>query len=133
MHALGVPTTKSIDVAVTTGEQVLRQDGPEPGGIFTRVAESHIRVGTFQYFSFKHDYESIKILLDYTIGRHYPELLGSKDYSEKSIQLLKLLTHKQSDLVAKWSALGFIHGVMNTDNFSLAGITIDYGFVRFYG
>ena len=126
MHALGVPTTRAL-CAVTTGEQVLRQDGPEPGGIFTRVAESHIRVGTFQYFSFKHDYESIKVLLDYTITRHYPKLLGLKNYSEKSIQLLKVLTLKQSDLVAKWSALGFIHGVMNTDNFSLAGITIDYG------
>ena len=126
MNTLGVPTTRAL-CAVTTGEEVLRQDGPEPGGIFTRVAESHIRVGTFQYFAFQGDQESIKTLLDYTIKRHYPQLGNLENDSDKSIELLKALTKKQSDLVAKWSSLGFIHGVMNTDNFSLAGITIDYG------
>ena len=126
MHALGVPTTRAL-CAVTTGEKVHRQDGPEPGGIFTRVAKSHLRVGTFQYFAFQHDYDSIKILIDYTIKRHYPELNKLDSYSDKSIQLLKIVTEKQSELISLWSSLGFIHGVMNTDNFSMAGITIDYG------
>ncbi len=126
MHSLGVPTTRALS-AVITGEHVVRQDGPEPGGIFTRVAASHIRVGTFQYFAFRNDQESIKILLDYSIKRHYPELIKLTDYKEKSIYLLKALIEGQSELISKWSALGFIHGVMNTDNFSLAGITIDYG------
>lgn len=125
MHHLGVPTTRAL-CALRSGEDVLRQDGSEPGGIFTRVAESHIRVGTFQYFSFKEDYESVEILLNYTVERHYPEL---KDLptGQKALGLVKVLTDKQSSLISKWSGLGFIHGVMNTDNFSLAGITIDYG------
>ena len=126
MHSLGVPTTRAL-CAVTSGETVFRQDGPEPGGVFTRVAESHLRVGTYQYFAFKNDIESIKVLLDYTVKRHYPELNDFTDRSAKAIELLKKLTNKQSDLIANWSALGFIHGVMNTDNFSMAGITIDYG------
>ncbi len=126
MHALGVPTTRAL-CAVTTGDHVFRQDGPEPGGIFTRVASSHLRVGTFQYFAFQKDIDSIKTLLDYTISRHYQSLEGLRSERDKSIELLKVLTIKQSELIAKWSALGFIHGVMNTDNFSLAGITIDYG------
>lgn len=123
MHVLGVPTTRAL-CAVSTGEEVYRQYGPEPGGVFTRVADSHIRVGTFQYFMFQQDLDGMKTLLDYTIKRHYPELKESKS---KAIDILKALTHKQSDLIAKWSSFGFIHGVMNTDNFSLAGITIDYG------
>ena len=126
MHALGVPTTRAL-CAVTTGDHVFRQDGPEPGGIFTRVAASHLRVGTFQYFAFKNDIESIKTLLDYTISRHYQNLIGLESYKEKSLELLKALTIKQADLIAKWSSYGFIHGVMNTDNFSMAGITIDFG------
>ena len=126
MHSLGVPTTRAL-CAVTTGEEVHRQDGPEPGGIFTRVALSHLRIGTFQYFAFGNDQEAVKTLLDYTLARHYPDLSKLTDYREKSIGFLKALIHKQSDLIAKWSTLGFIHGVMNTDNFSLAGITIDYG------
>jgi uncharacterized protein YdiU (UPF0061 family) len=126
MHALGVPTTRAL-CAVASGEHVYRQDGPEPGGVFTRVAASHLRVGTFQYFFFQKDIESMKTLLNYTINRHYPELQELESYKEKSLELLKALTFKQASLVAKWSSLGFIHGVMNTDNFSLAGITIDYG------
>jgi uncharacterized protein YdiU (UPF0061 family) len=126
MHALGVPTTRAL-CAVTTGEDVMRQYGAEPGGIFTRVADGHIRVGTFQYFAFKEDIESIKILLEYTIKRHYPELQKLDTISEKALALLIELTKKQSDLIAKWTSYGFIHGVMNTDNFSLSGITIDYG------
>lgn len=125
MHTLGVPSTRAL-CAVTTGEQVLRQFGPEPGGVFTRVAESHLRVGTFQYFMFKDDKNSIEILLNYTIARHYPEY-ENLPLKDKAIAFLKVLTKKQSELIAKWSSLGFIHGVMNTDNFSVAGITIDYG------
>ena len=126
MHSLGVPTTRAL-CAVTTGEEVHRQSGPEPGGIFTRVAASHLRVGTFQYFAIRNDLEAIKILLDYTIDRHYPELKSLHDDKSKVLKLLESLIDKQSNLVAHWSSLGFIHGVMNTDNFSVAGITIDYG------
>jgi uncharacterized protein YdiU (UPF0061 family) len=125
MHRLGVPTTRAL-CAVRTGEEVLRQDGPEPGGVFTRVAASHLRVGTFQFFSFQQDSQSVKTLLNYTVNRHYPDL-NKLPTDEKAIELLKALTHKQAQLVARWSALGFIHGVMNTDNFSMAGVTIDYG------
>ncbi len=126
MHALGVPTTRAL-AAVETGETVLRQFGPEPGGVFTRVASSHIRVGTFQYFAFKKDHENLKVLLDYTLKRHYSNLLSLKDQPERCLALLREFTRRQSDLVAKWSGLGFIHGVMNTDNFALDAITIDYG------
>ncbi|MEM7183367.1 MAG: YdiU family protein [Spirochaetota bacterium] len=125
MYALGVPTTRAL-AAVRTGEEVYRQFGPEPGGILTRVAPSHIRVGTFQYFAFRKDTEGIKILLDYTIEKHYPGLKG-KSYQNKSLGLLQQLSQRQVDLVAHWMSLGFIHGVMNTDNFSIAGITLDYG------
>lgn len=125
MNHLGIPTTRAL-CAVRTGETILRQNGPEPGGIFTRIAESHLRVGSFQYFSFRNDIESIKSLLEYSINRHYPEL-ETLTVSEKAMGLLKSLTQKQGDLIAAWSAQGFIHGVMNTDNFSIAGITIDYG------
>jgi uncharacterized protein YdiU (UPF0061 family) len=126
MNALGVPTTRAL-CAVTTGEEVHRQLGPEPGGIFTRVAQSHLRVGTFQYFAFREDIEAIEILLNYTIERHYPELLTLPSNRKRALHLLQSLATKQSDLIAQWSSLGFIHGVMNTDNFSMAGITIDYG------
>lgn len=126
MHALGVPTTRAL-CAVTTGEEVYRQSGPEPGGVFTRVAASHLRVGTFQYFAFRQDLEAIKILLNYTLKRHYSHIDLNADEQTKAISFLKELTLRQADLIAKWSSFGFIHGVMNTDNFSLAGITIDYG------
>jgi len=126
MHILDIPTTRAL-AAVSTGETIVRQFGAEPGGVFTRVAQSHIRVGTFQYFAFQQDGEAIKTLLDYTIERHYPQLKSLSSFSQKAIELLKELTKKQAQLIAKWSAIGFIHGVMNTDNFSLAGITIDYG------
>lgn len=125
MANLGVPTTRAL-AAVRTGEEVDRQDGPEPGGVFTRVAQSHVRVGTFQYFAFKNDFEAVEILLDYVVSRFYPELkdLPSPD---KCMGFLRSLTQRQSELIASWLALGFIHGVMNTDNFSAVGITIDYG------
>lgn len=125
MYALGVPTTRALAI-VTTGERVLRQDGPEPGGIMTRVAESYLRIGTFQYFWFRNDREALEILTDYTIRRHYPQI-QSQSLSERCLELLKLFAERQGDLVAQWYSLGFIHGVMNTDNCSLAGITIDYG------
>jgi len=126
MHSLGVPTTRAL-CAVTTGEEVYRQDGAEPGGIFTRVSPSHIRVGTFQYFAFQSDIESQKLLVDYTLKRHYPKLLELPSYKEKALELLKKIIEGQPRLIGQWSALGFIHGVMNTDNFSLAAVTIDYG------
>ncbi len=126
MFVLGVPTTRAL-AAVRTGEEVFRQFGPEPGGVFTRVAGSHIRVGTFQYFSFKKDLSSLKILLDYTIKRHYPELSHLSNLREKCLSLLKAFSLRQGNLIAQWSGLGFIHGVMNTDNCFLSGETVDYG------
>jgi uncharacterized protein YdiU (UPF0061 family) len=122
MHALGIPTTRSL-AAVATGEPVLRE-GPLPGAVLTRVASSHIRVGTFQYFAARGDTEGIRLLADYVIGRHYPELAGeARPYHA----LLAAVTARQADLIARWLLVGFIHGVMNTDNCSVAGETIDYG------
>lgn len=126
MHALGIPTTRAL-AAVQLDEKVYRQYGEEPAGIFTRVAKSHIRVGTFQYFAFKEDYEAIKVLLDYTLERHYPEISIQSSLNEKVLLFLKELSLRQADLIAKWSSFGFIHGVMNTDNFSVVPLTIDYG------
>ena len=125
MHALGVPTTRAL-CAVTTGERVMRMEGPEPGGIFTRVADSHVRVGTFQYFSNQEDLEALTLLTDYVIDRHYPDI-QQKDLGERCLELLRRFADRQGDLVAQWFGFGFIHGVMNTDNCSIAGITIDYG------
>jgi uncharacterized protein YdiU (UPF0061 family) len=125
MAALGVPTTRAL-AAVRTGEEVSRQFGPEPGGVFTRVAPTHVRVGTFQYFSFQNDLEAIEVLLKYVIERFYPEL-QNLSVGKQCIGLLQSLTCRQAELIAHWKSLGFIHGVMNTDNFSVIGITIDYG------
>jgi len=122
MAALGVPTTRAL-AAVTTGENVVRNT-LEPGGVFTRVAQSHVRIGTFQYFYARKDNESLKILADYVIERHYPDALNAANtYSE----LLKLIAARQAELIAQWMSFGFIHGVMNTDNVQIAGETIDYG------
>ena len=121
MAALGVPTTRAL-AAVTTGESVLRQEGSIPGGVFTRVASSHVRVGTFQYFASRGDTEAVKILADYVIDRHYPEC-AKGDY----VELLTKVMQAQARLIAKWMSLGFIHGVMNTDNTAISGETIDYG------
>lgn len=125
MNTIGIPTTRAL-AAVTTGENVYRQFGPEPGGIFTRVALSHLRVGTFQYAYFQNDKASLEKLLDYTINRHYPEI-SNLPLKQKALKLLEIVSQKQGELIAQWSAVGFIHGVMNTDNCSVAGITIDYG------
>jgi len=119
MHALGVPTTRAL-AAVTTGERVYRER-PLPGAVLTRVASSHIRVGTFQYFASKGDAEGVRILADYTIARHYPEHAG--DYRGFFAAVLS----RQCELVARWLQIGFIHGVMNTDNMAISGETIDYG------
>ncbi len=126
MAALGVPTTRAL-AAVTTGETILRQDGPLPGAVFTRVAASHIRVGTFQYFAAQRDTEAVRQLADYAIARHYPQILDSKDASCRYAALLKSVVASQAELVAHWMSLGFIHGVMNTDNTAISGETIDYG------
>ena len=122
MHYLNIPSTRSLSI-VETGEYVMR-DRILPGGILTRVAKSHIRVGTFQYFFAKNDLVSLKILKDYTINRYYQkEIFGDKT----SLNLLKLISEKQAKLIALWQSIGFIHGVMNTDNTSIIGDTIDYG------
>lgn len=118
MHAFGVPTTRAL-AAVATGETVLRE-APFPGAVLTRVAQSHIRVGTFQYFAARRDVEALQALTDHVIARHYPEATGALD-------LLDRVAARQARLVAQWMGLGFIHGVMNTDNTQIAGETIDYG------
>ncbi len=118
MHALGVPTTRAL-AAVTTGETILRER-PFPGAVFTRVASSHIRVGTFQYFASRGDGEALQALTDHAIARHYPDADGA-------LELLDAVIAAQAKLVAQWLGLGFIHGVMNTDNTTISGETIDYG------
>jgi uncharacterized protein YdiU (UPF0061 family) len=120
--ALGIPTTRAL-AAVSTGEWVYREE-PLPGAILARVASSHIRVGTFQFFAARKDAEAVKVLADYTIDRHYPDLAGRPD---KYRDLLAAVVARQASLIAKWMGVGFIHGVMNTDNTSVAGETIDFG------
>lgn len=122
MHALNIPTTRSLAV-VTTGEPVMRET-LLPGAILTRVAASHIRVGTFEYVIRMGGAEGIKVLADYVIQRHYPEL-GEAD--DPYLALLRSVIERQASLVAKWLLVGFIHGVMNTDNMAISGETIDYG------
>lgn len=124
MFALGVPTTRSL-AAVSTGDNVVREE-LLPGGVFTRVAASHIRVGTFEFFAARRDLESLRALLDYTIERHYPEIKKSDSPSYYQ-DFIRAVANKQSALVSKWMSLGFIHGVMNTDNMSVSGETIDFG------
>ena len=122
MHALGIPTTRSLAV-VTTGETVMR-DNLLPGAILTRVASSHIRVGTFEYALHTADKQSLKLLADYTIGRHFPHITGSDN---PYLNLLSAVMDRQITLVTGWLRVGFIHGVMNTDNMAISGETIDYG------
>jgi uncharacterized protein YdiU (UPF0061 family) len=122
MHALNIPTTRSLAV-VSTGEDVIREQ-MLPGAILTRVASSHIRVGTFQYIAATQNADDLKTLFNYTIDRHYPEI---KDSKTKALDLLNLLMQKQCELVINWMRVGFIHGVMNTDNMTVSGETIDYG------
>jgi len=122
MHYLNIPTTRSLAV-VKTGEDVIREAVLQ-GAILTRVASSHLRVGTFQYVSMRKNESELKTLVDYTINRHYPNIKKSKT---KALDLLKVLIELQTDLVVNWMRVGFIHGVMNTDNMSISGETIDYG------
>ncbi len=122
MHALGIPTTRSLAVA-TTGEEVIRQE-ILPGAVLTRIAASHIRVGTFQYAAALEDLDALRALADYTIQRHFPDLMESET---RYFDFFEAVMERQSALIAKWLHVGFIHGVMNTDNMALSGETIDYG------
>jgi protein adenylyltransferase len=122
MAALGIPTTRAL-AAVATGEPVWREI-PLPGAVLTRVASSHIRVGTFQFFAAQRDVDAIRRLADHVIARHYPEAV---DAANRYRTLLDLVISRQATLIARWMLVGFIHGVMNTDNMSIAGETIDYG------
>ena len=122
MNALNIPTTRSLAV-VKTGENIQRET-PLQGAILTRIASSHIRVGTFQYIAARQKEDELKTLLDYTIDRHYPEIKNSND---QALDLLNLLIERQCNLVVNWMRVGFIHGVMNTDNMTISGETIDYG------
>ena len=122
IHSLNIPTTRSLAV-VSTGEKVVRENLLK-GAILTRVASSHIRVGTFQYLATKQNINDLNILVDYSIDRHYAEIKASKN---KAIDLLNLVMEKQCQLIVNWMRVGFIHGVMNTDNMAISGETIDYG------
>lgn len=123
MKALGVPTTRCLAV-VTTGETVIRET-PLPGAVVTRVASSHLRIGTFQFFAARGDHRALKTLFNYTIERHYPEL--QEEGENQYLQFIDKVIERQVHLVVDWMRVGFIHGVMNTDNTSLSGETIDYG------
>ena len=122
IHSLNIPTTRSLAV-VKTGEKVVRENLLQ-GAILTRVASSHLRVGTFQYIAATQKIENLNTLVDYTINRHYPEI---KTSNSKALDLLNLVMEKQCQLVINWMRVGFIHGVMNTDNMAISGETIDYG------
>ncbi|MEC8448901.1 MAG: YdiU family protein [Pseudomonadota bacterium] len=122
MYHLGIPTTRSL-AAVATGEHVVR-DSFEPGGILTRVAKSHLRVGTFEYFASRQQWEDLKLLADFAIQRHFPKI---RETDNHYLELLKEVASNQSILIANWMSVGFIHGIMNTDNFTISGETIDYG------
>ncbi|MDH5480874.1 MAG: YdiU family protein, partial [Nitrosomonas sp.] len=122
MAALGVPTTRALAV-ISSGETVRREE-LMPGAVLTRVARSHIRIGTFQFFSARRDIEALRLLADYVIARHYPEVA---DTATPYLALFEAIIERQAALVVHWQMIGFIHGVMNTDNMSIAGETIDYG------
>lgn len=122
MAGLGIPTTRALAM-VATGEPVFRER-PEPGAVLTRVAASHVRIGTFEYFAHRGDHDAVRELADYVIERHYPQLAEM----ERPYQaLLEEVVGRTADLVARWLLVGFIHGVMNTDNVSIVGETLDYG------
>ena len=122
LHHLGIPTTRSLAI-VSTGEFVERES-KLPGGVLTRVASSHIRIGTFEFFHYQNDIKSIKILADYTINRHFPESVKKKNKYQELLEQTMVL---QAKLISEWINVGFIHGVMNTDNTAISGETIDYG------
>jgi len=122
MHALGIPTTRSLAI-VATGEQIARETWL-PGAVLCRIASSHIRVGTFQYAAHHEDPTLVQRLADYAIGRHYPDLAN---HDNKYLEFFKAVTQRQASLISQWTLVGFIHGVMNTDNMTISGETIDYG------
>ncbi|MGL4240139.1 MAG: protein adenylyltransferase SelO [Beijerinckiaceae bacterium] len=122
MAALGIPTTRTL-AAVATGEWIMREE-PLPGAVMTRIAASHIRVGTFQFFAARGDMDSVRLLADHAIARHYPELNGAE---RPYFAFFEAVMRRQASLVAQWMCVGFIHGVMNTDNMAISGETIDYG------
>jgi uncharacterized protein YdiU (UPF0061 family) len=122
MHALSVPTTRAL-AAVATGESVYREE-ELPGAVITRVAASHVRVGTFEYFSARRDHEGVQLLADHVLARHYPEANAQPD---RYLALLEAVLARHAALVAAWLSIGFVHGVMNTDNTQIAGETLDYG------
>jgi len=122
MHNLGIPTTRAL-AAVATGETVFRESA-KPGAVFARVASSHLRVGTFEYFAAQRDVDSLRIIADYAIDRHYPDAKAEQD---ELVAFFRSVAERQAALVAHWMAVGFIHGVMNTDNTAISGETIDYG------
>ncbi|WP_342635726.1 protein adenylyltransferase SelO [Rhizobium deserti] len=122
MHALNIPATRAL-AAVATGEAVQREQ-VMPGAVFVRVAASHVRVGTFQYFAARGDNDGVRTLADYVIERHYPQL---KDEANPYAALLQAVASRQAELIAGWMGIGFIHGVMNTDNMTISGETIDFG------
>src|SRR5579875_1006868 len=123
MHGLGIPTTRALAVT-TTGERVLRAEGAQPGAVLARVAASHLRVGTFQYAAAAGDPGQLRALADYAIARHYPE---AADAPNRYLDLYRRVVGAQASLVARWMLAGFVHGVMNTDNTTISGETIDYG------
>lgn len=122
MAALGIPTTRAL-AAVVTGEHIERE-GPKPGAVLARVASSHLRVGTFQFFAARGEEAQVKQLADYAIARHFPDLAGQDG---RYLELLARVRDRQAALIAKWVLVGFVHGVMNTDNMTISGETIDYG------
>lgn len=122
MHTLGLPTTRAL-AAVSSGEQVVRESFL-PGAVLCRVAQSHIRIGTFQFFAARQDTDALRLLVQHVLARHYPDALGEDN---PALALLHRVIDAQAGLVARWQLLGFIHGVMNTDNMLLSGETIDYG------
>lgn len=122
MAALGIPTTRSL-AAVTTGDRIARETH-QPGAVLTRIAQSHIRVGTFQFFAGRGDQQAAQLLAEHVIARHYPEAAQADN---PILALLHAVIERQAELIARWQLAGFIHGVMNTDNMSIAGETIDYG------
>ncbi|MDO6461121.1 YdiU family protein [Granulosicoccaceae sp. 1_MG-2023] len=125
MYAFGIPTTRSL-AAVSTGERVLR-DFLLPGGVLTRVARSHVRIGTVQYFASRGDTDAVRTLADFVIGRHYRDAIAADFADDPYTGLLSAVIHAQARLIAQWMSVGFIHGVMNTDNMLLGGDTVDYG------
>lgn len=123
MHALGIPTSRAL-AAVTTGERIVRDTGSKPGAVLARVASSHLRVGTFEFFAARGQHDHVARLVDYALHRHAPDRAEADD---PALELLRFVRDRQAALVARWMGVGFVHGVMNTDNTTISGETLDYG------